>query len=73
MSKIASLGLAEKATKVGLWRYCFSENDRCCAFLIDKTVEGAWRIALLVSEHFDDGRGMTDDDWTDLKATGAGY
>lgn len=40
MSKIASLGLAEKATKVGLWRYCFSENDRCCAFLIDKTVEG---------------------------------
>jgi voltage-gated potassium channel len=34
----------------------------------------AWRMALLISEHFDDGRGMTDADWTDLKATGAaGY
>jgi len=40
MSKIDSLGLAEKATKVGLWRYRFSENDNCCAFQIDKTVEG---------------------------------
>ena len=25
----------------------------------------AWRMARLISEHFDDGRGMTDDDWAD--------
>lgn len=30
----------------------------------------AWRMAMLVSEHLDDGRGMTDEDWNDLKATG---
>ena len=33
----------------------------------------AYRMALLISEHFDDGRGMSDEDWADLKATGIGY
>ena len=33
----------------------------------------AWRIALLVSEHFDDGRAMTNDNWIDLEATVPGF
>ena len=33
----------------------------------------AWRMALLISEHFDGGKAMTDEDYTDLKATGEGF
>ena len=33
----------------------------------------AYRMARLISELLDDGRGMTDDDWIDLKKTGNGF
>ena len=33
----------------------------------------AYRMAKLISEQFDGGRGMTDADMADLKKTGNGY
>ena len=56
MSKIASLGLAEKATKVGLWRYCFSENNRCCDGLGMKGILQAPDDAVLIDKFWFNGQ-----------------